>query len=111
MVFNLEKRRRYTTLSFICLGVTIVTFFIIFLLGNYASTMKSEQYSNSGIVGYTLFSIVIVTPILGVILGFKGEKGLFKIIAIFANTGALMTLSLFVGAMAFYDMLNELLAK
>ncbi|WP_299511966.1 hypothetical protein [uncultured Rummeliibacillus sp.] len=109
---KIERKSRYTKLSFICLGVSILTFLITYLLGSYTSTATySSPFSNtvlSAIFGYTLFAIVILAPIIGVIFGFKGNKGVLKITAIIANTGAFLTLSLLVGAMAVYDVFNDL---
>ena len=102
---RIERKSRYTKLSFICLGVSIVTFLIIYLIGSYAATYNSSPNNPvlSAIFAYTLYAIVILTPIIGVISGFMGNKGLLKITAIIANAGAFLTLSLLVGAMAVYD--------
>ena len=105
------ERSKYTRLSFFCFALCIVSFLVILGIGIYVSaTEPSRGYVNIGVLGPLLAWVAMLSPIFGLILAFLGEKGNMKLVAITGNISVLCTISLFVGAMKFYDTLDKILA-
>ncbi|MGG1487891.1 hypothetical protein ABEI56_28165 [Peribacillus castrilensis] len=95
------ERRKYTRLSFFCLALCIIAFIALLVIGT---------LGNGSVLGPLFAWIAMLSPISGIILAFLGEKGNMKLVAITGNIAVLCTISLFVGAMSFYDVLDRILA-
>ncbi|MCK1992317.1 hypothetical protein GW626_18330 [Peribacillus muralis] len=105
------ERRKYTQLSFICLILCILAFIGLIVVGIYVSANEtSHGYENGSVLGPLLAWIAMLFPILGIILAIMGEKGNMKLVALTGNISVLCTISLLVGTMRFYDVLDKILA-
>ncbi|MBD8589756.1 hypothetical protein IFT92_18340 [Peribacillus simplex] len=96
-------KKKFSIFSISCFVVTILLFIMTMMLGHYAATtMSSSDYSSTGFFGYLIFGIMIIAPIIGFILAFKGEKGSLKLTGIIGNLFVFFTISLFIGGVAFF---------
>lgn len=103
------ERKKYTRLSFFCLALCIIAFIAMMVIGILINANEPIRGYGS-VSGPLLAWIAMLSPIFGIILALLGEKGDMKLVALTGNIAVLCTISLFVGAMSFYDVLDRILA-
>ncbi|RVT60235.1 hypothetical protein ACQRXC_20385 (plasmid) [Niallia taxi] len=96
----------YTSFSFYCFLGTIGWTLLAYMVGSLYSP-TGNSYFTSEWLGYLFFAPMIITPILGVVFGFKGEKSVFKLISIFGNTILFFTVSLLSIGLIVYDFIPQ----
>ncbi|MDK8640530.1 hypothetical protein ABER75_20030 [Niallia taxi] len=96
----------YTSFSFYCFLGTIGWTLLAYMVGSLYSP-TGNLYFTSEWLGYLFFAPMIITPILGVVFGFKGEKAVFKLISIFGNSILFFTVSLLSIGLIVYDFIPQ----
>ncbi|MEI2405298.1 hypothetical protein [Niallia taxi] len=100
-------RNIYTSFSFYCFLGTIGWTLLAYMVGSLYSPTGNSYFIGFEWLGYLFFAPMIITPILGVVFGFKGEKSVFKIIFIFGNTILFFTVSLLSIGLIVYDIIPQ----
>ncbi|TRZ39508.1 hypothetical protein CEQ21_00610 [Niallia circulans] len=97
----------YTSFSFYCFLGTIGWTLLAYMVGSLFTPTGNTYFNGYEWLGYLFFAPLIITPILGVVFGFKGEKSKIKIISIFGNTILFFTISLLSIALIIYDFIPQ----
>ncbi|MGG0741346.1 hypothetical protein [Niallia taxi] len=97
----------YTSISFYCFLGTIGWTLLAYMVGSLYSPTGNSYFSRYEWLGYLFFAPLIITPILGVVFGFKEEKSVFKIIFLFGNTILFLTISLLSIGLIVYDFIPQ----
>ncbi|WP_397538513.1 hypothetical protein [Rummeliibacillus pycnus] len=97
------EKRKFNKISISCFIATVISFLGCYKLWQYPSNSISDNYSQTGFVGYICFIIVFASPLVGLLFAIIGEKGFLKAILIIGNTGAFLTLGLVIAVIAFRD--------
>lgn len=101
-------KKKFSIFSISCFIVTILLFALTLIVGHYkATSIPNSDFGNKGVLGYTLFGIMMIAPICGFILALIGKKGPLKMTGIIGNLVVFFTISLFIAGVAFYDIIDE----
>ncbi|MBT2668886.1 hypothetical protein J7J00_26150 [Bacillus sp. ISL-4] len=101
-------KKKLSIFSISCFMVTILLFVLTLIIGhNKATSIPTSDFGNNGIFGYTIFGIMMIAPICGLILALIGEKGSLKMTGIIGNLVVFFSISLFIAGVAFYDTIDD----
>lgn len=64
---------------------------------------SSNEYSQTGFLGYIFFILAFSSPLIGLLFAIKGERGFLKPVLIIGNIVTFLTLALPIAVIAFRD--------